>query len=189
MKLKLKRDEESIAHPHVDQLEVGELVMNSVTGRLYSKLVDGTLVEWISQKVCFEVAPVIAFSHGVNTDINNLNNFCCAGDILVATVRGLRPESNVMYNYEFTELTENTSLTNIQIANPQYSLYEETNPDNAQETISYRQAVVPINFSIDNTSNISIFKFAVIAADTNKKLVEKLITIKCYEYECNAVSL
>jgi hypothetical protein len=30
MKLKLKRDEESIAHPHVDQLEVGELVMNSV---------------------------------------------------------------------------------------------------------------------------------------------------------------
>ena len=188
MKLKLKRDEESTSHPHVDQLEVGELVMNSVTGKLYSRLVDGTLVEWVSQNVCFDVAPIITFSHGVNSNVNSTSNFCCAGDLLVATITGLRPENNVEYIYEFVELTENTSLNNIQVASPQYSLYEETNPDNQEEKISYRKAVVPINLSITNTSNISIFKFTVLSSE-NKKLVEKLITIKCYEYECNAITL
>lgn len=188
MKLKLKRDEESSSHPHVDQLEVGELVMNSVTGKLYSRLVDGTLVEWVSQKVCFAVAPVISFSHGVNEDVNSVNNFCCAGDILVATITGLRPESNVEYLYSFTELTENTNTSNIQVASPQYSLYEEDDPDDPDIKISYRKAIVPINLSIINTSNISIFRFTV-STNTNQKLVEKLITIKCYEYECNAVEL
>lgn len=188
MKLKLKRDEETASHPHTDQLEVGELVMNSVTGRLYTKLVDGTLVEWMSQNVCFAVAPSVSFSHGVNTDIDSINNFCCLGDIIMVSVKGLRPETNVEYNFSFTELTENTVPGNIQVADTKYETYEETDPNDSEVTLTYREATVPINFSIDKTSNISIFKFTV-SSSTNQKLVEKLITVKCYEYECNAVTL
>ena len=40
MKLLFKRDEVGDGQPSPDQVSVGELVMNSVTGRLYTKLID-----------------------------------------------------------------------------------------------------------------------------------------------------
>ena len=61
MKLLLKRDDQTESAPHADQLDVGELAINTSTGKLYSKLTNGSVVEWISQKVCFEPVPVIVF--------------------------------------------------------------------------------------------------------------------------------
>lgn len=59
----IKRDDQTESAPHADQLDVGELAINTSTGKLYSKLTNGSVVEWISQKVCFEPVPVIGFSH------------------------------------------------------------------------------------------------------------------------------
>lgn len=179
-KLLLKRDETSESHPHPDQLEIGELVMNSVTGKLYSKLSDGTIVEWTSQKVCFDTVPTISFSHSSGPVIDTLNNFCCSGDILTIDVTELKLEPKV-YTFEFIELTENTSNPNINIAPPQYSIYQKV--ISSTKTIQLRKATIPINIIIDQINNISIFKFTVLS--DGKKLIEKLITIKCYEQACS----
>lgn len=178
MKLFLKRDNTSEGHPHPDQLEVGELVMNSVTGRLYSKLTDGSIVEWVSQKVCFDVAPTISYYYDNNLVLDSINGFCCAGDILVAEIRGLKP-APAEYVFELVELTSNTLLSNIRLSPAQFVSYTETKDD---ETINLRQATVPINLSINNTNNISIFKF-IVSLD-GRKLIEKLINIKCFEEGC-----
>ena len=67
MKLLLKRDITEEGFPAQDQIDVGELVINSVTGRLYTKLVDGSVVEFISQKICFDPIPEILFFYENNS--------------------------------------------------------------------------------------------------------------------------
>lgn len=178
-KLLLKRDDQSESYPHPDQVDVGELVMNSVTGKLYSKLVDGSIVEWHSQKVCFDTVPIINFFYGSASAIDSLNNFCCAGDMLTVDVSELKvlPKE---YSFEFTELTENTSSGSIIISPPQYTLYASTK----EPTVTLRKALIPINLTIGQTNNISIFKFTVLSE--GKKLIEKLLTIKCYEQSCSS---
>lgn len=178
MKLFLKRDDSGEGFPDASQIEVGELVMNSVTGKLYTKLVDGSIVEWISQKVCYSVAPSIKYLYNNVEIIDSLNNFCCAGDILLVEVSSLRPEP-AQYVFELIELTENTEQQKIVLSPPQYSNYTETNET---ETIPLRKAIIPVNLSIDNTNNISIFKF--IVSSGGRKLIEKLLNIKCFEENC-----
>jgi len=178
MKLFLKRDNSSEGHPHPDQLEVGELVMNSVTGRLYTKLIDGSIVEWISQRVCFDVAPTLSYYYDNIEVFDSINGFCCAGDILVVQARGLKPPP-ANYVFEFVELTSNTVQSNINLSPPQFTPYTETKDD---EVISLREATIPINLSIDKSNNISIFKF-IVSLD-GRKLIEKLINIKCFEEGC-----
>lgn len=178
MKLFLKRDNTSESHPHPDQLEVGELVMNTVTGKLYTKLTDGSIVEFTSQKVCFDVSPVLSYYYNNSLIVDSLSGFCCAGDMLVVQVDGLRP-SPAEYVFEFVELTSNTTQQNISLSPPQFTAYTESRND---ETINLRRAIIPINLSIDNTNNISIFKF--IVSSNGRKLVEKLINIKCFEENC-----
>jgi hypothetical protein len=178
MRLLIKRDDTSLSYPHPDQLEVGELVMNSVTGKLYSKLVDGSIVQWFSEKVCFDPVPDLLFYYGSTPVIDSLDTFCCAGDLLIAEITNLKPEPK-NYTFTFTELTSNTSPTNIVISPTQYSIYNQTQNDS---TITLRKAIVPINLSIDQSNNISIFKFTVLS--DNLKLIEKLISIKCYEQAC-----
>lgn len=178
MKLLLKRDDFGESHPHPDQLEIGELVMNSVTGKLYTKLIDGSIVEWFSQKVCFDPVPDLQFYYDNGLIIDSINTFCCAGDIIVAKVRSLKIEPKE-YSFEFTELTTNTSTGNIILSPTQYSNYTETQ---SGQTVSLREAVIPINLSITNSNNISIFKFAVLSG--GRKILEKLLTVKCYEQAC-----
>lgn len=178
MKLLLKRDDFGESHPHPDQLEVGELVINSVTGKIYSKLVDGSIVEWSSQKVCFDPVPDLSFSYDNIPLVDTLNSFCCAGDIIVAKVMSLKPEPK-SYTFEFTELTTNTSPNNIVLSPTQYSNYTVTQNN---QTVSLRQAIIPINLSITNSNNISIFKFTILSE--GRKLTEKLLTIKCFEQAC-----
>lgn len=183
MKLLLKRDDTSESHPHPDQLDVGELVINSVTGKIYTKLIDGSVVEWISQKVCFDPVPELSFSYGNAQVTDTLNTFCCAGDMLLVEVVGLKP-SPKNYSFEFVELTTNTLPNSITISPAQYNNYTTNNNG---ETINLRKATVPISISINNTNNISIFKCTLLS--DNRKLIEKLITIKCYEQACSASSI
>jgi hypothetical protein len=178
-KLLLKRDDQSESHPHPDQVDVGELVINSVTGKLYSKLIDGSIVEWFSQKVCFDTVPTIRFSYGSVAIIDSLDTFCCAGDMFAVEILELKIAPKE-YSFEFTELTDNTSNDKIVLSSPQYSTY----PSAANSEILLRKALVPIKLSITKPNNISIFKFTVLSE--GRKLVEKLLTIRCYEQACSS---
>lgn len=177
MRLLLKRDDTSNNHPAPDQLEVGELVMNSVTGRMYTKLTNGTIMEYIGQKVCFEASPIITFYYENIEILDTIDKFCCAGALLTVKVDALKPDPS-RYTFQLIELTSNTSQQNINIQTPEYSTYEE---EVDQETVTYRRALIPITVSVNPTSytNISIFKFAVLLEGS--KVAEKLITIKCLE--------
>lgn len=174
MKLLLKRDNTSAGFPSSNQVDVGELVINSTTGKLYSKLEDGSIIEWIGQKICFEPVPTLKVYYGSIEIINdNINDFCCLGSIIEFEIDKLKP-APAKYSFELLELTSNTTPQNIQIQTPIYTLYNE------QES-SFRKALVPVNLSIliDNQP-ISIFKF-IINDDSvvSKKIIEKIITIKC----------
>ena len=177
MKLILTRDETGTGFPSANQIEVGELVINSKTGKLYSKLVDGSVIEWIGQKVCYEPLPVIKFLYN-NTEVSNIDKFCCTGDNLVVVVDKLKIDPAI-YNFDFVELTQNTDQNSITISDAQYSLYQVT-IDNTIKDI--RKATIPINFSIsgDAHQNISIFKFIVYDHD-GTTLTEQIITLKCLE--------
>jgi hypothetical protein len=136
-------------------------------------------VEWHSQKVCFDTVPIIDFFYGNTPVIDSLNTFCCAGDMFNVNISELKV-SPKEYSFEFTELTENTSSGSIIISPPQYILYAST----TEPTATLRKALVPINLTIGQTNNISIFKFTVLSE--GRKLIEKLLTIKCYEQSCSS---
>lgn len=177
MKLLIRRDETSNGFPAPDQVEVGELVINSKTGKLYSKLIDGSIIEWIGQKICFEPIPLISFSYN-NKSVSNIDKFCCAGDNLLVTIDKLKP-SPAEYSFAFIELTQNSEVELITIAEPQYSIYSETIDE---VTTTFRKAVVPINLSIKSTEylNISIFKF-IVYDQSQTILAEQILTFKCVE--------
>jgi hypothetical protein len=184
MKLLLKRDIEESGFPAADQVDVGELVINSTTGRLYTKLTDGSIVEFISQKICFEPIPEILFFYE-NTAVvppNYLiNNFCCAGGLFTITVDKLKP-APFDYNFILTELTQNTLPQNISLSSPSFVTYTET--ENGEER-TYRKATIPATISITDTNynSISLFQFAVYDNLSNKIIRggEKILTIKCLE--------
>lgn len=182
MKLLLKRDENGSGFPSPDQILVGELVMNSVTGKLYSKLTDGSIIEWIGQRICFDPIPDISLSYesvAITNDI--VDGFCCTGGILQFEVSKLKP-APYQYSFELIELTNNSLPTDISIQMPKYSDYTISNDTNNSEatTAEVRRAIVPINLSISNSQqNISIFKFVVNSVTDSKKIIEKIITIKC----------
>lgn len=168
MKLKLKRDETSSAHPDSAQLEVGELIMNSVTGKLYTKTVDGSIIEFIGQKVCYGRIPTIVFS--------NTNDFCCYGDILSVSIDNLAPAPKA-YTFALEELTGNNSLINI--SSPVYSTYQisDTLGVPSGQQVSLRRAEIPVNINIADPQSINIFKF-VISSD-NAMITEKTLAIQC----------
>lgn len=188
MKLLLKRDETSSGYPSPDQVSVGELVINSVTGRLYTKLIDGSIVEFGSQRICYDPVPTVNMFYENNTVVSdNIDKFCCAGAILTFEVLQLKTAPHE-YSFQLIELTNNSAPEDIKIQEPQYLDYEITIPANTNggntvpQTKIVRKAKVLINLSINNVNNISIFKFVVSSiTDGNKKLTEKILTIKCQE--------
>lgn len=186
MKLLLKRDEVGVGYPSPDQLEIGELVMNSVTGKLYSKLVDGSIVEWIGQKICFDPTPEVStYYENILLSNDYISAFCCLGGIIEFEVSKLKLEPEE-YDFEFVELTTNSNPSDIAIQPAKYSEYTIPKPGSTNNaTISVRKAIVPVNLAILNSQQtISIFKFTVISKTMNsKRLIEKIITIKCQDTE------
>lgn len=174
MKLLLKRDNTSNGFPSADQVDVGELVINSTTGKLYSKLQDGSIIEWVGQKICFEPTPTLKIYYdGTEITNDNIENFCCLGAIIEFEIDMLKV-APYKYSFQLVELTSNTTPENIAIQSPVYTTY------NANDT-DIRKALVPVNLEIVNQNQpISIFKF--IVNDDNiisKKILEKIITIQC----------
>ena len=184
--LLFKRDETGLGHPSPEQLSIGEIVINSVTGKLYTKLVDGSVIEFIGQKICFDPLPEI-LTYYENALITNdiVNSFCCTGALLEFEVKKLKLEPSP-YSFRLTELTGNAAPQDITIQDAKFSTYTESipavPPSTTPTSITYRKAIVPINLAITlNTQGISLFKFAVIGDPGRPPLIEKIITIRCQE--------
>lgn len=184
--LLFKRDETGLGHPSPEQLSIGEIVINSITGKLYTKLVDGSVIEFIGQKICFDPVPEI-FTYYENLLISNdiVSSFCCTGALLEFEVKKLKLEP-APYSFRLTELTNNADPQDISIQDAKFSVYEESIPPVAPSTtptiITYRKAIVPVNLAINlSTQGISLFKFAVIGDPSRAPLIEKIITIRCQE--------
>lgn len=184
--LLFKRDETGLGHPAPEQLSVGEIVINSVTGKMYTKLVDGSVIEFIGQKICFDPVPDI-FTYYENNLISNdiVSDFCCSGAILEFEVKKLKPEPT-SYTFRLIELTNNANPQDITVQSAQFSDYEQTippvPPSTTPKVLSYRKAIVPVNLSITlNTSGISLFKFSVLSDLNRPPLIEKIVTIRCQE--------
>lgn len=183
MKLKFKRDETSIKPPGADQVDIGEIVINSVTGRLYTKITTGEIIEFIGQKLCFDTIPEIKFYYE-DVDIgDNIGSFCCSGGLIIAEVNKLKPDPS-QYSFDIVELTNNTVEDNISLDTARYREYVETIPadgDTPAIETEFRQATIPMTIKVNPASyeNISIFKFVVYLDGI--KLVEKLLTLNCLE--------
>jgi hypothetical protein len=169
-KFKIKRDISTVNAPHPNQLEVGELALNAVTGKLYTKLVSGKIVEYNGQLICAEKTPTIFFS--------DVSSFCCFGDLLTVTVRDLK-DFPVNYQFEIEDLSNNQ--INAAISTPIYNsyvVYPETSIiESVPIPINLREAIVPISISISGSKNISVLKFKVLL--DNNVITERTISISC----------
>lgn len=169
-KFKIKRDIVSSNAPHPDQLEIGELAINAVTGKLYTKLANGKIIEFIGQPICYDKTPSISFS--------DVTQFCCFGDLLTVTVKDLK-NAPAVYDFELEDLSNN-SLT-YSISNPIYNSYiiypDTTSVDVNPVSITLREAIVPISISIAGTKDISVLKFKTIL--DNNVVAERIISIAC----------
>lgn len=179
-KFLLKRDDTSVRPPAPEQIEVGELVLNAKTGKLYTKLVSGDIIEYIGSIVCFASIPTVKFYYeNINTG-DLINNFCCSGAMLFIEIEKLNPDSS-NYSFSMVELTNNTNPQNVVINTAEFVTYQETPIPPSTTGKRYKRATVPISISVnpDSYKNISMFKFNIFI--DNNKLSEHLITIQCLE--------
>ena len=97
-KFRIKRDITTTNAPHADQLDIGELAFNAVTGKLYAKALSGKVLEFVGRQICFTRAPTISF--------DDTSSFCCLGDLLTVNISDLKAEPQ-QYAFELTDLTNN----------------------------------------------------------------------------------
>lgn len=169
--MKLKRDLTSNNAPAPNQLEVGELAINSKTGILYSKMTDGTIIKWLGVPVCETENQTIQPVPVPEISFSDVNNFCCNGDSLTVYV------SNLLVNNRYfctaTDLVENSTST---VAPLSLALTPVNKSD--------RSATFNININ-KNTQSVALFKFSVYEivnvnnVDSNMLRSEKIINIYC----------
>jgi len=163
---------ENINPPSPNQIQVGELVINSRTGKLYTRLAldatgtPGPVVEFVGQQVCYDKVPSITY--------DNVDNFCCQGDILNIKVVDLIRNNN--YTFEITDISSN----NVSFITPnnndiQYIDYEIAGPANS--LVLLKEAILPINVTISGSKNLTILKFTILL--NNKELTSRTIAISC----------
>ncbi len=163
----LKHDITTNKSPGPDQLVVGELVINSKTGKLYTKLVSGVVFEFTGHQVCFSKTPAISF--------DPINNFCCAGDILKVKVVDLIQDND--YRFEIEDISGNNIGYTINA--PIYDSYQTTQQDGS--VVNLKQAVIPISITINGNKNLTILKFKILGkdGDINSELTSRTITLSC----------
>lgn len=175
-KLKFFRDETTSNSPSADQIEVGEIFMNSVVGKLYMKLVDGTIVEFAGSQICYDTNPEIYFS--------DLSEVCCYGDTFNVDVSGLQ-RSPKTYSFEVEELTDNKASINV--ASPMYENYTGILPNNPSNTgiMDLRSASVPIYINVDDSKlSVTLLKFKILS--DNNLITEKVASVRCKN--CGSIS-
>jgi hypothetical protein len=177
-----RRDVSTTNIPSKDQIEIGEIVINAVTGRLYTVTVNpptvaggsptkGEVIEFVGSLVCQQTTtvPDIIFS--------DTTGFCCLGDTLGVEVSGLQENTN--YTFSMSELTENSS--SIGLASANYTNY--TGSVNGDDINYLKSAIIPVSINTtDNKSAVSIFEFNVLSE--NDLITSKVLSVKCKD--CSA---
>ncbi len=180
-----RRDISTTNIPSKDQIEIGEIVINAITGRLYTVTVNppivaggsptkGEVIEFVGSLVCQQATsvPEIIFS--------DTTGFCCLGDTLGVEVSGLQENTN--YTFSVSELTENSSSINLASAN--YTNY--TGSVNGTDINYLKSAIVPVSINTsDNKSAVSIFEFNVLSE--NDLITSKVVSVKCKDCSVAAV--
>lgn len=163
---------ENINPPAPNQIQVGELVINSRTGKLYTRLAldatgtPGPVVEFVGQQVCYDKVPGITY--------DDVSNFCCQGDILNVKIIDLIQNND--YSFEITDISSNNVSFIMPASNDiQYTNYTIAGPANS--TASLKEAIVPITVTISGNKNLTILKFTILL--NNKELTSRTIAISC----------
>ena len=175
-KLKLKRDTSTVNPPATDQVDVGELVFNAITGKLYSKLANGTVIEFIGKPVCFSRNPTIEFS--------DVTNFCCTNDILYVTVSDLDLDlyNDDKYIFTLIDITKQNPDSVISAGTPIFSTYDYVgdttiaDPSQPIQPIALGKVIIPYNLILKSTN---IFKLSVQIKETNEIVSQASIRISC----------
>lgn len=171
----LKHCYENLNAPHPDQIQVGELVINARTGKLYTRLAldnknpptPGPIVEFIGRQVCYEKMPSISF--------DSVDNFCCNEDILKVKVTDLLKDNE--YRFEILDISGNN--VTISMNSTIYTEYNTTGPGNS--IVELKEGVIPITLQINGSKNLTILKFIVFGknGDINQELTSRTIAISC----------
>lgn len=177
MAIKHRREVNSVNPPSIEDFDVGEIVINTVTGKLYiisahydedtKRVLKDNVIEFSGKVLCqtYDV-PEIVF--------DDVSTFCCYGDTLSVAVSGLSREPAV-YNFELEELTENNAV--IDVETPNYKNYSGSLDANDQPLL-LRSAVVPVSINVNTEkSSVSIFKFKILLE--NDIVTEKVLSIRC----------
>jgi hypothetical protein len=189
-KFKLKRDISTSNPPNNDQVEVGELVFNAQTGKLYSKLQNGSIIEFIGKPVCFKKNPTIQFS--------DVTNFCCSNDILYVTVLDLdtslwEDDKYVFGLADITKTNPGSTINGISINKENttayasrdsvaFSNYQDpgdisiTDPSEIIVPVTFGRAIIPFDIILTNTS---LLKFIVQIKESNEIVSQSTIRITC----------
>ena len=177
-KLKIKRDITSTNPPSTGEIDVGELAFNALTGKLYTKLHNGIVIEFVGRPICFTKTPIIIFP--------DVTNFCCPGDILNVTVKDIDPDKYANNQYLFflddinnsgAEITPNDPIASDYEVLPDTSIID---PTEAVIPVPMKQLIIPFNITIPSSSNavkITILKFR-LQLDSDI-IAESKVTITC----------
>lgn len=177
-KLKIKRDITSTNPPSTGEIDVGELAFNALTGKLYTKLHNGIVIEFVGRPICFSKTPIIIFP--------DVTNFCCLGDILNVTVKDIYPDkyTNNQYLFFLDDITNSGKLAEITPNDPIASDYEVLpdtsiiDPTESVIPVSMKQLIIP--FNIKTEKPITILKFR-LQLDSNV-IAESKVTITCTKF-------
>lgn len=166
MSFRFKRDITTTLAPALNQVDVGELVLNVQTGTLYTKKRDENGVESIVKFIsvplsssgsdsCSNAIPVITFG--------DVTNFCCNGSVLVVTVNNLLVNS--AYTYEIENLSAGSNVVFAQATG-------SISPNNT----STRQ--VPISVNVSTSQPNAILKFSVYNSSAQLQ-AESIVALCC----------
>lgn len=177
-KLKLKRDITSTNPPSSGEIDVGELAFNALTGKLYTKLQNGIVIEFVGRPICFSKTPIIIFP--------DITNFCCFGDILNITIKDIDPDkyANDQYSFLLEDITNSGKGAEINRNDPIVSDYEVLpdtsiiDPTQLVIPIPMKQLIIPYNIKTEKPS--TTLKFRVQLDST--VLTSATVTIKCTKY-------
>jgi hypothetical protein len=181
MPIRHRRDVKTINSPSIDEISIGEIVINAKTGKLYivsavynedkDTVEKQSVIEFTGKVLCQEEnIPEIEFS--------DVSNFCCFGDTLSVEVSGLDRVTD--YDFAMVELTANSAEIDLEI--PRYSNYM-LNPESNNPTL-LRSATIPVNINVNKESSaVSVFKFGIEIDNTT--LTEKVLSIRCKDCGTN----
>jgi hypothetical protein len=167
---KIKTDITSTSAPAPEQISIGELAFNAVTGILYAKMVDGTVIKFLGSPVCEDSDEPVCYIPSPKITVSGSSDFCCNGGTLTFVIDNLLV--NRQYSYILKDLKANSTV-----------VINEAQGDLLPNNSSQRTFTTSMNISSSEPK--AVFKFSVYEKATVNGVVttylrsEKIIPICC----------